>query len=69
MSWNKSRLYGEQNICPRNKLWLEKMEQKYRIRRTNHVYGGNKSLDHKTNQDYTRNKNLVRVARKDGTKI
>jgi hypothetical protein len=44
MSWNKSRLYGEQKICPRNKLWLENMEQKYRIRRTNHVYGGKKKF-------------------------
>jgi hypothetical protein len=26
-TWNKSRLHGEQKFSPRNKSWLEKLEQ------------------------------------------
>jgi hypothetical protein len=35
------------------------MEQKYSVHGTNHVYGENNNLGRDTNQDYTRNKNLV----------
>jgi hypothetical protein len=45
----KSRLRREQKINPGNKLWLEKMKQKYSISRTNQVYGGNKKFGHGTN--------------------
>jgi hypothetical protein len=37
-TWNKSRSHGEQNFSPRNKSWLEKLEQKYSVSGTNHDY-------------------------------
>jgi hypothetical protein len=41
--WNKSRLHGEK-ISPRNKSWLEELEEKYSVNGTNHDYRRNKNL-------------------------
>jgi hypothetical protein len=38
ITWNKSRLYGEQKFSPRNKSCLEKLKQKYCVIRTNRDY-------------------------------
>jgi hypothetical protein len=48
--WNKLRLYGEQNFNPRKKSWIEKLEQKYSISRTNRDSIRNKNLGRGTNQ-------------------
>jgi hypothetical protein len=32
------RLHGEQIFSPRNKSWLEKLEQKYSVSKTTHDY-------------------------------
>jgi hypothetical protein len=50
----------QKKFSPRNKSWLEKLEQKYSISKTNHDYiiEGTKNLGRETNQDYMGNKTL-----------